>query len=78
MRFSLRTVLRREYNGAMGVALAFFAIELVRDVGMGDEALADWAQGEPQWWIVLVAAVALFLALRTLKRATRLLHIEGR
>jgi len=78
MRFSLRTVLRREYNGVMGVALAFFAIELVRDVGMGEESLPDWVRGEPQWWIVFAAAVALFVLLRTLKRATRFLHIDGR
>jgi len=78
MAFSLRTVLRREYNGVMGVALAFFAIELVRDVGMGDESLPDWVHGEPQWWVVLVAAMTIFVLLRTLKRATRFLHIDGR
>lgn len=78
MSFSLRTVMRREYNGCMGVALAFFAIELVRDVAFGEEPLQEWLQGEPQWWMVLMAGVVLFAILRTLKRATRWLHIEGR
>jgi protein-S-isoprenylcysteine O-methyltransferase Ste14 len=78
MGFSLRTVLRREYNGCMGVALAFFALELARDVGVGQEPLLEWLQGEPQWWVVLVAGMLVFVLLRTLKRATRLLHIDGR
>ena len=78
MAFSLRTVMRREYNGVMGVALGFFAIELVRDVALGEEPLLEWCRGEPQWWIVLVAGLLVFLVLRTLKRATRWLHIEGR
>jgi protein-S-isoprenylcysteine O-methyltransferase Ste14 len=78
MKFSARTVMRREYNGFMGVALAFFAIELVRDVGFAGESLQDWVRQEPQWWILLLTGIVVFVVLRTLKRATRLLHVAGR
>lgn len=78
LTFSLRTVLRREYNGLMGVALGFFAIALVRDVGYGGMPLPDWCAQRPLWWRVLLAGLLLFVLLRTLKRATRLLHVAGR
>ena len=76
--FSLRTVLRREYNGVMGVALGFFAIALVRDVGYGGMTLPDWCAQRPLWCGLLLAGLAVFVLLRTLKRATRLLHVAGR
>lgn len=76
--FSLRTVLRREYNGVLGTALAFVALEAVRDVAVEHESLRLWLREDWFWFDGLLAALVAFLILRTLKRHTRWLHVDGR
>lgn len=78
LRFSVRTVLRREYNGLFGVALAYFLLEGVRDLGVAHESLRAWLVDDDLWPILLVAGAVLMLLLRTLKRHTRQLHVSGR
>lgn len=76
--FSLRTVLRREYNGVLGTALAFVALDAVRDMAVEHESLALWLREDWFWSDGLLAAILAFLILRTLKRHTRWLHVDGR
>jgi protein-S-isoprenylcysteine O-methyltransferase Ste14 len=78
MRFSVRTVMRREYNGLFGVSLAYFTLEAVRDLGVAHESLHAWLLDDDLWPILLLAGVAVLLLLRTLKRHTRHLHVSGR
>ncbi len=70
---SLRNVLKREYSGLFAVAVAF--------------AFADWVDDYAAWHvrrpdrvslIVVVVGAALYLALRGLKKHTRLLVVPGR
>jgi protein-S-isoprenylcysteine O-methyltransferase Ste14 len=70
---SLRNVLKREYSGLFAVAAAF--------------AFADWVDDYATWraWrpdalalVVLSAGAVLYVALRAIKKHTRLLEVPGR
>ncbi|MFL5539335.1 MAG: methyltransferase family protein [Longimicrobiaceae bacterium] len=71
--FSLRNVLRREYSGLFALVILFTG-----------EVLEWWrfATGrwyaDPVWLPAAGASAVLYVTLRTLKRRTRLLHVEGR
>lgn len=78
LRFSARTVLRREYNGVFGVALAYCVLDATRDLAVNHQSLRGWLHNDPLWIIALIAATALLAVLRTLKRHTRQLHVSGR
>lgn len=76
--FSLPTVLRREYAGVMAVALALTVLEFVSDVLINGEPLETWANEDSAWLVVVAAASVVYVALRSLKRHTRLLQVPGR
>jgi protein-S-isoprenylcysteine O-methyltransferase Ste14 len=71
--FSLRTVLRREYPGLFGICACFFALEAYQRVVIQGQ----W-RPNPLWTGIFLAGLALFVTLRTLKRKTTLLSVEGR
>jgi len=71
--FSLRTVLRREYPGLFAICACFFALEAYQRVVIRGE----W-RPNPLWTGVFIAGLLAFLALRTLKRRTMLLVVDGR
>lgn len=71
--FCPRTVLRREYSGFFAIALAFCVVVHVR-LWMR----AGSPQADVRWLVFLVAALVVYLTLRTLKHKTRLLHVDGR
>jgi hypothetical protein len=78
LEFSLRTVLRREYNGVLGTAFAFVTLDGVRDIAVAHESFNLWLHED--WFLVAIlgAATLVFLLLRTVKRHTRWLHVGGR
>lgn len=76
--FSVRTVLRREYNGVFGVTLGFFALEATRGVLKFHQSFSVWMATNPAWLGLLLAGLVVLLVLRTLKRHTRHLHVHGR
>ena len=78
MKFSLKTVLRREYNGFMGVCAAFFLTELIVDVFVEGEPLRFWIREDWPWVWGFCAALTIFLTLRTLKKHTSVLKVSGR
>ena len=71
--FSFRNVLRREYNGFFAIVLTFFVLEV-----RGDFAVEGRFQVEPGWLILLVLSLIIWAVLRTLKRKSRVLDVEGR
>ncbi len=73
-----RTILRREYNGVLGVALAFFLLEATRDLLIDGQPLAEWLRDDGMWLWLLAFGTAAFTVLRTIKRSTRWLHVAGR
>lgn len=75
--FSMRNVLKREYNGFFAMFLSF--------------AIMDWAQTarlygfqwnerslSVHWQYMLAGAFVIFIVLRSLKKYTRVLDVEGR
>ena len=71
--FSFRNVLRREYNGLFAIVLTYFLLEV-----RGDLAVEGRLMVEPWWAILLGISFVVWIALRTLKRKTTLLDVEGR
>lgn len=78
LSFSMRTVLRREYNGFALVLITIPAIEMIVEVLGEGQSPAVWLRDDPHWVVVAAAGVLVFLILRTLKRHTRLLSTPGR
>jgi protein-S-isoprenylcysteine O-methyltransferase Ste14 len=71
--FSCRNVLRREYSGFAALVLLFGVEVVVRH----RFATGHWG-AHPRWLAVEAGTAVLYLSLRTLKRRTRLLHVDGR
>ena len=71
--FSFRNVLKREYSGLFAL-VALFAAEVLE---WRRFATGHW-HADPLWLGAAAAAAVVYLALRTLKRRTRVLHVEGR
>jgi protein-S-isoprenylcysteine O-methyltransferase Ste14 len=71
--FSLRNVLKPEYNGFFVIILSMFFLEITRNV---------FAEGklefDSMWGIILSISFMVWMILRTLKKKTALLHVEGR
>jgi protein-S-isoprenylcysteine O-methyltransferase Ste14 len=71
--FSFKNVLRREYNGFFAVIVCLFLFETL------GELFAEWRLEFDSGWIVaLVVGFLVWLTLRTLKKRTRLLNVDGR
>ncbi len=71
--FSFRNVLRREYNGFFAMIVTFFVLEV-----RGDLAVEGRLMFETGWLILLGVSFVIWLVLRTLKRKTAILDVEGR
>lgn len=73
LTFSLRTVLRREYCGLLGITVGFAALDAARHLASEQRLYI-----EPVWRIVFAIGLIGFVTLRFLKKRTRLLHVDGR
>lgn len=71
--FSLRNVLRREYSGLFATVALFTLLVVLADL-LRDGELAP----HPAWYGIFAGGLVVYLTLRTLKRHTRLLDVEGR
>lgn len=72
--FSLRFLLRREYNGLLAVGASFFVLELFLDVFVQHEPFSVWLEEDLAWAVLGAVTLTAFLALRFLKTRTRLLN----
>ena len=73
LSFSLRNVLKREYPGLFGVVVAFTVLEFVGNYIVKGSVVFD-----PVWTAMFIFGLLVYITLRTLKKKTRLLHVEGR
>jgi protein-S-isoprenylcysteine O-methyltransferase Ste14 len=73
LAFSLRTVLRRELSSFFGLIATFAGAEAASDYGATGKVELDLL-----WVAIFLTALAIFLALRFLKRRTALLQVQGR
>ena len=71
--FCWRTVAQREYNAFFLIIGVFFLFDLIG----GSIAEKQW-RIDYAWFGLLIAGFIIFAVLRTLKKRTRLLHVEGR
>lgn len=71
--FSWRTVLRREYNGLLGLVAVLFVLNLV-----GDAFYLGRVQVDDVWIWLLAGTVVVWAVLRTLRKHTHVLDVEGR
>ena len=71
--FSWKSVLRREYAGFLGICFAFF----VGDVA-GESVVQGRLTYERHWAALVVFALVASVVLRTLRRHTKVLTVEGR
>lgn len=71
--FSLRNVLKREYSGFFGVISAMMILELAEDYIVEGDFVVDSV-----WASIFVFGLIVYLMLRTLKKKSKLLHVEGR
>ncbi|MFH1919384.1 MAG: isoprenylcysteine carboxylmethyltransferase family protein [Planctomycetota bacterium] len=71
--FSLRKVLRREYTGFFAIVACFFVLESTRHVMVYGQLVF-----EPHWAVIFLAGLLVYATLRTLKKRTHLLVVEGR
>ena len=75
---SLRTILKREHYGLLGLATAFLASEALLDLLVRGEPVADWAMDDWPWIAFFVFAAFASVTLRLLKKRTSLLFAPGR
>ncbi|HVN58363.1 MAG TPA: isoprenylcysteine carboxylmethyltransferase family protein [Bacteroidales bacterium] len=73
LSFSLRTVLRREYNSFVNIFLIFFALDFVRNYIVTGRILIT-----PLWGWLFGGAVVIWLVLRSIHRYTSWFTVEGR
>lgn len=73
IKFSMKTILRREYSGITATILGFVFIDIIRDLFHMDDYSFNW-----NYLIVIGGALLLTLVLRTLKHKTKILFEEDR
>jgi protein-S-isoprenylcysteine O-methyltransferase Ste14 len=77
-RGSLKTLLRREFNGVLAVGAAFIAFEAISDLGFGKEPLTTWMWEDGVWVALLLGSAFVFCVLRTFKKHTNILRVPVR
>lgn len=71
--FSFRNVLRREYSGFFAIIATLFVIDSAREYLAEQATMIDQA-----WLTIFIAGAAIYILLRTLKKHTGLLTVDGR
>ncbi|HOD50356.1 MAG TPA: isoprenylcysteine carboxylmethyltransferase family protein [Candidatus Hydrogenedentes bacterium] len=76
-KFSFRKILRHEHQTLFGIIVAFYAIETVTEVEMGNWPRFDIAWPDPVWNILLAIGLVVFVVIRVLRKVTTLLRDES-
>jgi hypothetical protein len=71
--FCWRTVLQREYNAFFVIISGFFMLDLI-----GDSIAESRFKVDVRWFAIFIGGFVIFATLRTLKKRTGLLTVEGR
>ncbi|MBT8292874.1 MAG: DUF1295 domain-containing protein [Eudoraea sp.] len=73
LQFSIRNVLKREYHGLFAVGISFAYLNVLKNFFSTRKFfISDF------WLYTLIITFVIYIALRTLRKKTRILHIEGR
>jgi len=77
VEFSMRNVLKREYNGFFAIFLSFTLLDAMKNyVHYGFSTWQDLIT--PFWMYALAISFTIFIVLRSLKKYTQVLNVEGR
>lgn len=68
MRFSLRTVLRREHSGLIAVGVTFTLLDFIADSLLDGEPLAQWLVTDRPWVIFFTCTVVIGMTLQFMKK----------
>lgn len=74
--FSLKNVLKREYNGFFAIFVSFSLVDVLKNYIAYDRFDMDVIQ--PFWLYGLIGSFVIFIVLRTLKKTTKVLDVKGR
>lgn len=78
MKFSWKTVFKREYPGFLAIGTVFLATEMITDLIFEGENFREWFQEDMIWPITYAIMLCIALTLRYLKKNTNMLKVEGR
>lgn len=76
--FSMKTVLRREYPGLLGMVTAFLGMEMIVDLVFRKQSFQTWIVDDYMWTVIFLITLIFCLTLRHLKKNTDLLRVSGR
>jgi len=77
VEISIRNVMKREYNGFFAIFLSFALLDAMKNVvHFGFSSWQDLIA--PFWMIALAISFVVFITLRSLKKYTKVLNVEGR
>lgn len=71
--FSVKNVLKREYTGFFVIVTSFTFLKVLGNIFTKGRLII-----ETTWILAFIAGLLIFLILRTLKKKTRFLNVEGR
>jgi hypothetical protein len=71
--FSFRHIIKREYSGFFAMIASFTVLEFVGDYIITGKIIIDKV-----WLCLFLGGFGVYITLRTLKKKTRILHVEGR
>lgn len=73
LSFSIKNVLKREYAGFFVIVTSFTFLKILGDIFTKGALIIN-----SRWIFAFIAGLFIFLILRTLKKKTKLLDVEGR
>ena len=71
--FSFRHIVKREYSAFFAMIASFSVLEFVGDYMVTGKIIIDNV-----WLCLFLCGFAVYITLRTLKKKTKILHVEGR
>ncbi|HDP75511.1 MAG TPA: DUF1295 domain-containing protein [Bacteroidales bacterium] len=78
LHFSIRNVVKRESIGLFKLVLMFFVFQYIHEVIASKGKLYELSPWGKGWFIAFVAIGVIYLVLRTIRKKTRLLEVDGR
>ncbi|MBP7168788.1 MAG: DUF1295 domain-containing protein [Bacteroidales bacterium] len=76
--FSIRNVIKRESIGLFKLVLLFFVFQYIHDVVSNGGKLLELSSWGRVWFIAFIIVGVIYLTLRTIRKKTRLLDVDGR
>lgn len=73
LTFSVKNILKREYNGFFALIVIMFVLRIVRDIIVSNRIDFSFA-----WTALLCTGFIIWMTLRLLRKHTRLFYVEGR